>query len=102
MLRSIAIIVGLFSTSAFADTLDTWAFLPNPDDFSDAAILDLSYLNEQTAGETGFIHRSADGSAFVRGDGAPIRFWAVNSYVANQGMSELREHAQFLAARQTR
>jgi hypothetical protein len=99
MLRSIVIIVGLFSTSASADTRDTWAFLPNPDDFSDAAILDLSYLNEQTAGETGFIHRSADGSAFVRGDGAPIRFWAVNSYVANQGMSELREHAQFLAKR---
>jgi hypothetical protein len=98
-LRSIALLVSLLSTPASADTPVTWDFLPGPDNFSDAAVLDLSYLNERTAGETGFIRRSIGGAAFVQGDGEPIRFWALNTYVASKGMSELREHAQFLAKR---
>ncbi|WP_342070314.1 hypothetical protein [Yoonia algicola] len=57
----------LLCTSAIADTPTTWDFLPAQDGFSDAALLDLSYLNEATAGETGFIRRSDDGAAFVRG-----------------------------------
>jgi hypothetical protein len=93
------LLASLLYTSAIADTPATWDFLPVQDDFSDTALLDLSYLNEATAGETGFIRRSDDGAAFVRGDGEPIRFWALNTYVAGQGMATLRDHARFLAKR---
>ncbi|WP_431300263.1 hypothetical protein [Tabrizicola sp. BL-A-41-H6] len=61
--------------------------------------MDLSDLNEERAGESGFVRRSSDGASFVRGDGDPIRFWAVNTDVANKGVEELREHARFLAKR---
>jgi len=54
-----------------------WDFKPAPDTFDPAAMLDLRYLNEKTAGEHGFIKLNADGSGFVRGDGQPIKFWAV-------------------------
>ena len=97
--RVIALLVSLIPAFAFADLPETWAFNPSQDAFSDGALLDLSYLNEQTAGETGFIRRSQDGASFVRGDGAPIRFWALNTYVAGQGIEALRNHARFLAKR---
>jgi hypothetical protein len=97
--HALALLVLLQSTVASADTSETWDFRPGQDQFSDAALLDLSVLNEDTAGEAGFIRRSEDGAGFVLGDGEPIRFWAVNTYVANQGMAELREHARFLAKR---
>lgn len=97
--HSTALLIGFLATVAAADTPETWEFHPGQDGFSDAAILDLSYLNEQTAGETGFIRRSSDGAAFVRGDGAPIRFWALNTFVASLGMTDLRDHARFLAKR---
>jgi len=42
-------------------------------------VLDLRYLNEEVAGEHGFIRLSPDGNSFVRGDGRPIRFWAASS-----------------------
>ncbi|MGJ8588925.1 MAG: hypothetical protein ACSHXW_12280 [Yoonia sp.] len=95
----IALLASLLSTPAIAETHTTWDFRPEQDVFSDAALLDLSYLNEATAGETGFIRRSQDGAAFVRGDGEPIRFWALNTYVAGQGMDALQDHARFLAKR---
>ena len=95
----LALMASLLSIPAAADTPATWGFDPLPDSFSDTALLDLSYLNETVAGETGFIRRSDDGAAFVRGDGVPIRFWAMNSYVASLGMSALQDHARFLAKR---
>jgi hypothetical protein len=95
----LALTASLLSLPAAADTHATWDFDPLPDSFSDAALLDLSYLNETVAGETGFIRRSDDGAAFVRGDGTPIRFWALNSYVASDGMPALLDHARFLAKR---
>lgn len=92
----------LFAVCGFdasADLAETWAFTPKKDVFSPEALLDLSFLNEDVAGQAGFVRRSPDGSSFIRGDGEPIRFWAINTSVANKGMSALREHAQFIAKR---
>lgn len=55
-----------------------WPFLGVKDTFSGDAILDLRSLNEPIAGQSGFIRHDANGD-FVRGDGKPIRFWAVNA-----------------------
>ncbi|MFN3653477.1 MAG: hypothetical protein ACK47B_28185 [Armatimonadota bacterium] len=76
-----------------------WAFQPEADRFSPDALLDLRSLNETVAGQHGFIRRSADGRDFVRGDGQPIRFWAVGSTVYRQGPRALADHARFLAKR---
>jgi hypothetical protein len=76
-----------------------WAFEPDPDRYSDQALLDLSSLNEDQAGEHGFIKLSEDGRDLVRGDGQPIRFWCVNSYVFRNGPAALEDHARFLAKR---
>ena len=54
-----------------------WAFEFPADQNTPNAVLDLRYLNEDVAGQHGFITRSADGNSFVRGDGQPIRFWGV-------------------------
>jgi hypothetical protein len=88
----------------------TWAFQPERDRFEPAALLDLRHLNEKIAGEHGFVRTDAQGR-FLRGDGQPIRFWAVNSDVARQAHlpsgplrppsapDELTHHARFLAKR---
>jgi len=83
---------------------ETWAFAPARDAFSPDAVLDLRGLNEEVAGEHGFIRLSEDGNDFVRGDGQPIRFWGGSTYVQrlarekkNQG--PLEHHARFLAKR---
>ncbi|MDA3821332.1 MAG: hypothetical protein PF450_01780 [Bacteroidales bacterium] len=77
----------------------TWNFEYPGDEFSEAAMLDLRYLNESYAGEHGFIKLSEDGESFVRGDGEEIRFWPVNGGDATRRMSdeELAWHARFLA-----
>ena len=77
----------------------TWAFTPTPDTYDRNALLDLRFLNEDVAGQTGFIRRSEEGSDFVKGDGSPIRFWAVNSEVWTKTPEELDNHAKFLAKR---
>ncbi|MEM9215498.1 MAG: hypothetical protein AAGD25_14280 [Cyanobacteria bacterium P01_F01_bin.150] len=77
----------------------TWAFTPEPDTYDRNALLDLRFLNEDIAGQTGFIRRSEDGKDFVKGDGSPIRFWAVNSEVWEKSPDELDNHAKFLAKR---
>lgn len=82
-----------------AENTDTWAFEPSPDRFSDNALLDLSFLNEDVAGQSGFVGRSPGGDAFILGDGTPVRFWAVNTAVAHKGLPALREQARFLAKR---
>ena len=67
---------------AKADTRKgTWPFLPQRDTFSPAAKFDLRGLNEKVAGQSGFVRLSPDGESFVLGDGSPVRFWAVNTYV---------------------
>lgn len=60
-----------------------WPFLGRTDEFSSEAALDLRSLNEKVAGETGFIRYDANGD-FVRGDGKPIRFWAVNAEIERE------------------
>lgn len=54
-----------------------WAFEPSVDTFANTALLDLRSINEQQAGEKGFVQQQGDD--FVDGIGKPIRFWAVNT-----------------------
>jgi hypothetical protein len=85
-----------------------WRFEPAPDSFSPEALLDLRSLNEKVAGETGFVRVGANGE-FVRGDGQPLRFWAVNTDVGRAAFvvkplgartpPDLARHARFLAKR---
>jgi hypothetical protein len=75
----------------------TWAFEPPADAFDDSALLDLRSLNEKVAGETGFVRLSEDGNSFVRGDGTPIRFWAVVTDAWHKPEAFQREHARWLA-----
>ncbi len=53
-----------------------FAWEPDIDTFSDDALLDLRYLNEEVAGERGRV--TAQGNGFVLGDGNPVKFWAAN------------------------
>ncbi|MGD0090417.1 MAG: hypothetical protein ABSE73_10905 [Planctomycetota bacterium] len=76
-----------------------WDFKPPVDKFDPASLLDLRNLNEKEAGEHGFIKTSMDGNNFVRGDGQPIRFWAVLSGPDNAPIEKVKEHARFLAKR---
>ena len=83
---------------------ETWPFQPGTDQFSADAQLDLRGLNEEFAGEHGFIRLSEDGNDFVRGDGQPIRFWGGSDYtqrIAREKKSQavLEHHARFLAKR---
>jgi hypothetical protein len=52
------------------------------------------------AGQSGFLRLSSDKNSFVRGDGTPIRFWAVH-FDASRDMSleDLGHTARFLAKR---
>lgn len=87
----------------------TWPFTPQQDHFGEDCLIDLRHLNEPVAGTTGFIRLSEDGMGFVRGDGTPIRFWAVVDYgwrqppevmarqlrwLAKLGVNMVRVHAQ--------
>jgi hypothetical protein len=54
-----------------------WNVNYSNDNFTDDALLDLSYLNENEAGENGFIQQSIDGEGFVNESGEEVRFWAV-------------------------
>ena len=86
----------------------TWSFSPERDTFSPDALLDLRSLNEKTAGDSGFVRANAEGD-LLRGDGTPLRFWAVNSDTVNRmegprplwplGVPDLDRHARFLAKR---
>ncbi len=62
-----------------------FAWEPPADPLSDESPIDLRYLNEAQAGQSGFVRRQ--GSGFVLGDGTPVRFMRVN--VANDLPQEL-------------
>ncbi len=90
-------------------TKDSWAFEPERDAFSPDSMLDLRGLNEPTAGASGWLRASREGD-FVRGDGKPIRFWAVNTGVERQKphvkrprwrgpAPDIDRHARWLAKR---
>ncbi|HEX8234789.1 MAG TPA: hypothetical protein VF600_02445 [Abditibacteriaceae bacterium] len=80
-------------------TNGTWAFTPPRDEFSADALLDLRYLNEKVAGQSGFVRRSADGNDFVLGNGKPARFWSILSFYKNEENPEWSHHARWLAKR---
>ena len=61
-------------------------------------------MNEDVAGQHGFIRLSPDGNDFMRGDGQPIRFWGGSDYVQRlaheqKDQAVLEHHARFLAKR---
>lgn len=106
--RSVALALGflalMFADAGIARPGDTetwtedgtWAF--NPAQRLEGGMLDLRYLNEQTAGLHGFVRLSEDGDGFVRGDDVPIRFWGVAPHVGPRVSDEdLARHARFLA-----
>ena len=51
-----------------------WAFVPPRDEFSSHSMLDLRYLNETVAGESGYVTLSKDRNDLVLGNGKPARF----------------------------
>jgi len=76
----------------------SWAFHYPADKFEPTALLDLRWLNEKTAGESGFVRLTPDGSGFALGNGQPVRFWAVGSELfRNHTPAEMERHARFLA-----
>lgn len=87
----------------------TYPFTPASDDFRPDALLDLRYLNEKVAGESGFIKVDSRGN-FLLGNGKPVRFWAVNTGIqrekpfnprplGRQTDADLARGAKFLAKR---
>ena len=76
-----------------------WPFTPPKDEFSPDSLVDLRFLNEQVAGESGYVTRSKDGNDFVLGNGKPARFWALNTSVYGKKSADLDRHAKFLAKR---
>lgn len=80
-----------------ADANATWPFTYTADNFTKDALLDLRFLNEPVAGQSGFIKQTQDGNHFALGNGTPVRFWCVNTTVYRQSQADLERHARFLA-----
>ena len=96
----IVLFLSTILVNAFAQLpADGWDFNYPGDEFNSDALLNLRFLNEQTAGETGFIALSEDGNSFVDGTGKPIRFWCINGGTLARKFSdtELANYARFLA-----
>jgi|GEM_PF-1902799 len=76
-----------------------WAFEPDSDVFSDASLIDLSHLNEDIAGQNGFVRKIGD--KLVYGDGKEARFWSVNvgTGVVNLEKPDVNYFAKMLAKR---
>lgn len=76
-----------------------WAFEYATDPFSANSLIDLRYLNENEAGESGFIKLSPDSASFINSSGKPIRFWAVNGgeNTASWPDADLARFARFIA-----
>lgn len=66
-------------TAPELDPANAWVFPRTRDTFAESPI-DLRYLNEESAGQHGFIRLSDDGESLVRGDATPIRFWSGSDY----------------------
>ena len=79
------------------DANSAWPFTYAPDSFTPDALLDLRYLNEPVAGQSGFVKLTPDGNHFLMGNGTPARFWCVNTTVYRQSPQDLERHARFLA-----
>ena len=101
MLKQYLLWIGCFLTlNTYAQSpQDGWTFKPEIDDFSSDALLDLSYLNEDVAGENGFVQLTADGEGFKTENGGEIRFWASGggNLVRDLSDDEAEYFARFLA-----
>ena len=51
---------------------ERWAFEPESDAFSSESLIDLRYLNEEVAGQAGWV-KTTEAGDFALGDGAPVR-----------------------------
>lgn len=101
-----ALLVGMVvAAEAVRAAEQTWAFDPDRDEFSEKSLLDLRSLNEREAGQTGWLKINGSGD-FVKGDGSPIRIWAVNGNVSRGNHNrprwkeknpDLARHARWLA-----
>lgn len=104
-LTKISILVYVCSLSTICPTLageNTWPFLPDVKNAKGEQLLNLRSLNEKLSGQTGFVRLSQDGNSFVRGDGEPIRFWAIGSDIYRKPRSDdwqkrIDRHCRFLA-----
>ena len=102
LLIKLHLILVIFSYANAQSPQDGWRFTYTGDNFTEDAMLDLSYLNEDIAGENGFIRLSPDGSYFVNNQGE-IRFWAINGgelvrgHDPNLSDADLETYAKFLA-----
>lgn len=87
-----------------------WTFSYPEHQSSDSSLLNLRFLNENIAGQNGFIRLSKDGNSFVNGKGKEIRFWSCNGgslanefsdtkldtlakFLASIGVNQIRYHA---------
>lgn len=75
---------------------DWFPFEPGKDSFDKGSVLDLRYLNEQFAGENGWIV-AKDGKFFHEKTGEPVRFWGVNGPPEDVHGEDLAYTARFLA-----
>jgi len=100
MRRLLTALFILILHQAFSQNL--WTVSYPKDEFTDDAVLDLSYLNEDVAGQNGFIQLTEDGEGFKNENGE-IKFWAIgggeNAASTGRPMSDVRlaEFAKFLA-----
>ena len=79
--------------TALADE-GTWAF-PGETGLASERLLDLRSLNENVAGESGFVRLSDDGNDMLLGNGTPARFWGVSCGVSGD---ELPATARWLTS----
>lgn len=71
-----------------------FAWSPGRDPLDGRSPIDLSYLNEELAGQNGFVRR--DGDRFVLGNGRPVRFWMVQGGLGDNA-KEYERRARRLA-----
>lgn len=76
--------------AAWANAQNRWDYDTSEDAFAQEAVLDLRYLNEETAGQSGRIYR--EGDTLYLPDGTPVRFWGATTSSLN-----LPYQARFLA-----
>lgn len=75
---------------------DFWDWRPEAAPSEAASLVDLRHLNEEVAGQHGWVTRRGD--KLFLGDGRPVRFWAVNT-TGNAPLPELTRLARELARR---
>jgi hypothetical protein len=97
MKRNLSLGIAIAITFIVNGQQNTWDFEFPKEKNNQLPLLDLSCLNEEFAGEHGFISTSSDGNSFTRGDGEAIRFWPVNSGGGDMSDEDLDRHARFLS-----